>query len=103
MVRYAETVSHGLGYDAKNMMHTIRLLEVARDLLSSGKLILKRPNRDELLDIKSGKWSYGELCEKVTQIREEIVGLYMTSALPEVQHIYFLEKYFVQTREVLYQ
>ncbi len=46
--RYRGTMQHGKNYDAKNMMHTIRLLQVAEEILTTGRLNVKRPNRDEL-------------------------------------------------------
>ena len=52
--RYQDNADHGKGYDAKNMMHTIRLLQVAEEILQEGKLHVKRGNRDELLSIKRG-------------------------------------------------
>ena len=50
--RYSGTMQHGKNYDAKNMMHTIRLLQVAEEILATGQLRVKRPNREELLSIK---------------------------------------------------
>lgn len=37
-VRFEGTMSHGQGYDAKNMMHTIRLLQQAKEILSKKEL-----------------------------------------------------------------
>ena len=34
--RYQGTQAHGQGYDTKNMMHTFRLLETARDIARHG-------------------------------------------------------------------
>lgn len=100
--RYAGTVEHGQGYDAKNMMHTIRLMEVAKDLLVHGTLIIKRSNRQELLDIKSGKWTYEQLCSQVEDMRIEIEELYSKSTLPDSLNIKSLSDLLVQIREVLY-
>ncbi len=43
------------GYDTKFAMHTIRLLQSAEELLRDGELIVRRPNREFLLDIRFGK------------------------------------------------
>lgn len=103
VMRYAGTVAHGQGYDAKNMMHTIRLMEVARDLLLKGELILKRPNREALLEIKSGRWTYDELCRKVEVIQCEIDEMYFESSFPKSVDTTYLEKSLLQIRESLYQ
>lgn len=95
-------MEHGQGYDAKNMMHTIRLMEVAKDLLVHGTLIIKRSNRQELLDIKSGKWTYEQLCSQVEDMRIEIKELYSKSTLPDSLNMKSLSDLLVQIREVLY-
>ena len=51
--RYNTNQKHGKNYDSKNMMHTIRLLQTAEQILSTGKLSIRVSNREELLDIKA--------------------------------------------------
>ncbi|UIR57360.1 nucleotidyltransferase domain-containing protein [Sphingobacterium sp. SRCM116780] len=100
--RYARTMAHGRGYDAKNMMHTIRLLEVAKDLVATGELLIKRTNRTELLEIKSGKWTYEQLCDQAEVLQTEIADLYPKSSLPESLDSNKLLQSLVQVREILY-
>ncbi len=59
--RYENTKNHGKNYDAKNMMHTFRLLEMATEIATQKTINVKRPNRDFLLNIKKGKFEYQEL------------------------------------------
>ncbi|MBU5617233.1 hypothetical protein KPY62_09060 [Psychrobacter sp. TAE2020] len=47
--------------DAKNMMHTIWLLQMAYDVAVTRKVIIEPPNRDQLLVIKSGTINYDSL------------------------------------------
>ncbi len=47
--------------DAKNMMHTIWLLQMAYDVAVTRKVIIEPPNRDQLLVIKSGTIDYDSL------------------------------------------
>ena len=42
------------GYDTKFAMHTIRLLESARDFWLTGELEVRRPNREFLISIREG-------------------------------------------------
>ena len=54
--RYQSTLNHGQGYDAKNMMHTIRLLDMATEIFRDGQLNVRRPDRDFLLRVKAGEF-----------------------------------------------
>lgn len=81
-VRYRETLRHGQAYDAKNMMHTFRLLETACDLARYGEVRVRRPNREELLAIKRGVFSYEELTLRAQTLLNEAEALFAVSALP---------------------
>ncbi len=45
----------------KNMMHLYRLLEEGKELLTTGVITFPRPDAEELLAIRRGKYSYDEL------------------------------------------
>lgn len=81
--RYQTNQQHGKNYDSKNMMHTIRLLQTAEQLLATGKLNIRVPNRAELLAIKSGEKEYDELLELADQLILSIENYYNTSTLPD--------------------
>lgn len=81
--RYETTISHGKQYDAKNMMHTIRLLEMALDIALTGQVVVERPNRDELLAIKSGESDYDSLLAQADALTEQIEAAFAKSNLPE--------------------
>jgi uncharacterized protein len=72
--RYENTVSHGKNYDAKNMMHVFRLLNMAEEIARYKKVNVKRPERELLLKIRTGEFSYEDLLkqadEKITLIHE---------------------------------
>jgi hypothetical protein len=53
--------------DTKNAYHLVRLLRMCREILTTGKVIVKRPDREELLAIRRGEWSY----EKIIDYAEE--------------------------------
>ena len=69
--RYQNNLEHGKNYDSKNMMHTFRLLDMAEEILSSGKIIVKRPNREELLSIRKGEWQYEDLIQRADEKMEQ--------------------------------
>lgn len=81
--RYQTNQQHGKNYDSKNMMHTIRLLQTAEQILSTGKLNIRVPNRLELLAIKSGEKEYDELLELADQLILSIENYYNISTLPD--------------------
>jgi len=51
------------GYDTKHAYHLVRLIRMCREALTTGKVIVKRPDREELLAIRNGAWSYEQLIE----------------------------------------
>ena len=81
--RYENTQRHGKNYDAKNMMHTFRLLDMAIEIACEGRVNVARPNRTFLLDIKAGKYQYDELLQMADERQREMEEVYAHSSLPE--------------------
>ena len=101
-VRYKGTQAHGQGYDAKNMMHTFRLLYMAKELFAEGKIHVHRVNRDELLKIKSGAFPLQELLGEIDSMVSEIENLMTKSGLPDLPDEAYGECWLVQVREAWY-
>lgn len=66
-VRHATEIQ--FGYDTKHAMHLVRLLRMGYEILTTGDLLVRRPDAAELLDIRAGKWTY----EEVTKYADEMV------------------------------
>jgi predicted nucleotidyltransferase len=81
--RYDNNAAHGRGYDSKNLMHTIRLLEMAHEIASEGVLRVRRPNREELLRIRAGEFSYEELLAKAEDLYAGLAPAFARAALPD--------------------
>lgn len=81
--RFNTNQQHGKNYDSKNMMHTIRLLQTAEQILSTGKLNIRVSNRSELLAIKAGEKDYDALLQMADELIASIEKHYETSDLPE--------------------
>jgi len=81
--RYQATMTHGKNYDAKNMMHTIRLLRMAKEIGETGKLNVLRADREELLRIKNGMHSYKELIDMSQTLLSDIDFAFANSSLKE--------------------
>ncbi|WP_312193363.1 DNA polymerase beta superfamily protein [Sphingobacterium sp.] len=101
--RFEGTMNHGQGYDAKNMMHTIRLLQQAKEILSRSVLQIQRPDREELLGIKNGTYNYDELFVWSHKLFEEVQELCLHSLLPEAPDQDNLRQQLVDMRKHLYR
>lgn len=101
-LRYQSTLSHGKSYDAKNMMHTFRLLNMAQEIAMYGKVIVKREDRDFLLKIRNGEFEFDELMGMVEDRMEHISALYAKSGLPDRPDINLAEDILVQIRTEFY-
>lgn len=101
--RYANTIEHGKNYDAKNMMHTFRLLEMAEEIAKEGRVNVRRPDREFLLNIRAGNYDYEELVELANQKTCLIDELYDKSNLPELPDFNKAEEVLIEIRDRLYQ
>lgn len=81
--RYRENVENKAKYDGKNMAHCHRLLDMAIEILRDGKVIVRRPNREQLLEIRFGKYAYEKLVEEAEEKVKIMEELYDSSYLPE--------------------
>ncbi|WMJ74062.1 nucleotidyltransferase domain-containing protein [Cytophagaceae bacterium ABcell3] len=100
--RYQGNLAHGKNYDAKNMMHVFRLLTMAEEIGEKGKVIVRRPDRDFLLSIKKGDFSYEELVEKAEEKRMHLQDIYEKSTLPDTPDAGLVNNLLVEMREKLY-
>lgn len=102
--RYQSTAAHRQGYDAKNMMHTFRLLQTARDIALYGEIRVWRENREELLAIKHGAVAYEELLAQAEELMAEIDTLFTnnTFRLPETTNREAAIAALIKVREQLY-
>lgn len=81
--RYATNASHGRGYDSKNLMHTIRLLEMAGEIAREGVLRVRRPNREYLLKVRAGEFPYDALVHQAEELHAGLESAFAASTLPD--------------------
>lgn len=81
--RYTTNISHGRGYDSKNLMHTLRLLDVADEIAREGIIHVRRPDREFLLRVKNGEFGYEQLLSMAETKFEKIKIAFEQSSLPE--------------------
>jgi predicted nucleotidyltransferase len=83
--RYA--LEEQFGYDSKHAMHLMRLLRMGIEILRDGKVVVKRPDREELLAIRNGKFKYDELVVEADKMIKNIDALTEKSSLPEQPNV----------------
>ncbi|NDI97863.1 nucleotidyltransferase [Flavobacterium sp. LaA7.5] len=100
--RYNTTVTHGKNYDSKNMMHTFRLLHMAKEIAIENVINVKRNDRAFLLDIKNGVYDYDQLVDWAEERKNELQELYEVSGLPERPKIEEVNKLLIEIRKSFY-
>ena len=70
------------GYDTKHAMHLVRLLRMCREILATGRVLVKRPDAAELLAIRGGAWSYEQLLTWAEEQDAAMNDAAAASALP---------------------
>jgi predicted nucleotidyltransferase len=80
--RYQTNSQHGRGYDSKNLMHTLRLLDMAREIAATGELAVRRPDRDFLLRVRAGEFDYDDLVSLAERKLQEAMEAFANSGLP---------------------
>jgi uncharacterized protein len=71
------------GYDTKGAMHGLRLLYECIELMEFGRITLPRPEKDRLIEVRSGSWPLERVLEEAARLRQELEKVIATSELPE--------------------
>jgi predicted nucleotidyltransferase len=79
-------------YDPKHAMHLCRLMRLGKEILDTGKVQVFRPDREELLAIRNGAWSFEKVEEYADKMETEILKSYETSTLPKAPDRNFLDE-----------
>lgn len=90
------------GYDTKHAYHLVRLIRMCREVLTTGRVIVKRPDREELLAIRNGAWTYEQLIEFAEREEKELNELYnTTNVLPKLPNIIKLNQLHMELVEMM--
>ena len=100
--RWVDVESHGQKIDGKNMMHCRRLMDMAREIAEGKGIIVRRPNAQELIDIRQGKVDLQTLIDHVESEIKEIDLLYKNSTLPEKVDMNLVEQILIDIRKQIY-
>ena len=100
--RFRQTEAHGQGYDAKNLMHTFRLLGLAEDIARHGQLHLRVDDPSFLLAIKRGEYGYDWLLAEAERRMARIEGMFQDSPLPPAPDMDRVEAVLVDIRRAFW-
>jgi hypothetical protein len=100
--RYENTLSHGRNYDAKNIMHVFRILNMAEEIAQEGRVNVRRSDREWLLRIRAGEFLYEDLLKQAEEKVHYIDHLFKTADLPDTPDIQHAEEALVDIREEFY-
>lgn len=101
--RFETNATHGKNYDSKNMLHCIRLLRMAKEIGMGYGVIVKRPDANELTEIRLGNRDYDNLLLEAETAITEMEVIYEKSSLPESIDETFVNKLLIQTRKTFYE
>lgn len=71
------------GYDTKHALHLVRLMRMGHEILATGEVRVRRADREELLAIRDGAWSYETLLSEAEALHARINAAAQTSTLPD--------------------
>ena len=71
------------GYDTKAAMHCLRLFFECIELMREGRITLPRPEKDLLIEVRSGAWTLEKFLEEAEALRLEAEGSAVSSSLPD--------------------
>jgi hypothetical protein len=100
--RFNDNANIDFNYDSKNMLHCHRLLDMAIEILRDHEVIVRRPNREQLLEIRAGKYPYEQLIKDAEEKVALMDELYKTCILPEKVESQFIFDILLNLRKEFY-
>lgn len=91
------------GFDTKHAMHIVRLLRMCEEVLTDGVIRVKRPDAEELLAIRNGKWTYDELIEWSEHQDNKLTSLMKLSPLPDKVDLDLASRVLIKTEEIAHE
>lgn len=87
--------------NTKHAMHIVRLMRMGEEILSNGVVNVYRPDAQELLDIRNGKWTYEELLSWAEDMDNLVRNkLYKTSQLPNKVDLNLASKVLMEVQDM---
>jgi len=100
--RWVDVESHNQKIDGKNMMHCRRLIDMCREIAEGKGIIVRRPNAQDLLNIRQGKVDLQTLIDHVEKEIKEIHLIFENSNLPDFVEKKVVEEILINIRKEIY-
>lgn len=98
--RYVDFKGHGQKNDGKNLLHCVRLLDVAEEIATQKTINVKRPNADYLIDIRKGNVDLDYIISESEIKLNRLEKLYENSDLPDDCDDSFMKKLLLDIRKM---
>ncbi|MFM7429018.1 MAG: hypothetical protein ACKO1F_03865 [Flammeovirgaceae bacterium] len=85
------------------MMHVFRLLNMAEEIAKYKQVNVRRKERDWLLRIRAGEFSYEELLAQAGEKIQTIEELFKKADLPDAPNALIAENVLIEIRQHLYK
>lgn len=91
------------GFDTKHAMHLVRLLRMGVEALRDEEIIVKRPDAKELLEIRSGAWTYEEIVAYAEKMDKEVREVwYKKTKLPKHPDLKFAAALLMDVQDLVW-
>lgn len=81
--RYVDIESHNQKIDGKNLLHCVRLINTAKEIVRDKTINVRRPEAQYLIDIRKGKYDLKTILDKCTEDLKELEKAFDESDLPD--------------------
>ena len=100
--RWVDVKSHGQKIDGKNMMHSKRLMSMAREISEGKGINVRRDDAQYLISIRRGEIDLQTLINQVESEIIEIDELFANSGLPDKVDESFVNEILIKIRKNIY-
>jgi hypothetical protein len=100
--RWVDVKSHGQKIDGKNMMHSKRLMSMAREIAEGKGINVRRSDAEYLISIRRGEIDLETLIDEVESEIVEIDELFDNSNLPDSVDKNFVNDLLIKIRKNIY-
>jgi hypothetical protein len=100
--RWVDVKSHGQKIDGKNMMHSKRLMSMAREIAEGKGINVRRSDAEYLISIRRGEIDLQTLIDEVEKEIINIDLLFKESNLPDSVNQKFVDELLIKIRKSIY-
>lgn len=84
------------GVDWKAMYHALRISYQTQELLSTGHITLPRPEKDLLLKVRKGEFTYEKVSDMIEYGLQQVLEAQAKSSLPEHANKKFINEFIIE-------